>query len=44
MVYRLKHCFGRGLLVYADQVDLAEKDIVRLELPREAQKAEPRSR
>ena len=29
---RLKHCFGRGLLVYSDLVDLAEKDIVRLGL------------
>lgn len=30
---RLKHCFGRGLLIYADPVSLAEKDLVRLELP-----------
>jgi len=30
---RLKHCFGRGLLIYADPVGLAEKDLVRLELP-----------
>lgn len=41
---RLKHCFGRGLLIYSDRADLAEKELVRLELPREAQKAEPRSR
>lgn len=30
---RLKHCFGRGLLIYADPVSLAEKDRMRLELP-----------
>ena len=30
---RMKHCFGRGLLIYADPVGLAEKDSVRLELP-----------
>lgn len=30
---RLKHCFGRGLLIYTDPVGLAEKDLVRLELP-----------
>jgi hypothetical protein len=30
---RLKYCFGRGLLIYADPVGLAEKDLVQLELP-----------
>ena len=30
---RLKHCFGRGLLLYADDVALAEKAVIRLELP-----------
>ncbi len=37
---RLKHCFGRGLLIFSDPVDLAEKEIVRLELPREGKQAE----
>lgn len=37
---RLNHCFGRGLLIFSDPVDLAEKDIVRLELPREGKQAE----
>lgn len=36
---RLKHCFGRGLLLYADPVSLGEKDLVRLELPREEQRS-----
>ena len=30
---RLKHCFGRGMLIYADPVGLHDKDLVRLELP-----------
>jgi hypothetical protein len=35
---RLKHCFGRGLLIYADSVSLQEKDVVRLELPQEKER------
>ncbi len=30
---RLKHCFGRGLLLYTDPVDLKEKGVIQLELP-----------
>jgi len=30
---RLKHCFGRGLLLYINSVSLAEKAVIRLELP-----------
>ena len=33
ILHRLKHCFGRGLLLYADDVALAEKAVIRLELP-----------
>jgi hypothetical protein len=29
---RLKHCFGRGLLLYTDSVRLKEKDVIRLRL------------
>ena len=32
VLQRLKHCFGRGLLVYADAVQLKEKDVIRLQL------------
>ena len=35
---RIKHCFGRGLLVYAYPVRLHEKDIVKLDLPVEQEK------
>ena len=35
---RLKHCFGRGILIYSDRADLADKEIVRLELPAEEKK------
>jgi len=31
---RLKHCFGRGLMVFTDPVRLAEKQVVRLSLDR----------
>ena len=34
ILHRLKHCFGRGLLVFTDAVALAEKAVIRLELPR----------
>lgn len=37
---RLKHCFGRGLLIYSDRASLAEKEIVWLELPRDEEQAE----
>jgi len=33
MLHRLKHCFGRGLLLYTTSVSLAEKAVIRLELP-----------
>jgi len=33
ILHRLKHCFGRGLLLYTDGVSLAEKAVIRLELP-----------
>ena len=33
ILHRLKHCFGRGLLLYTDGVVLAEKAVIRLELP-----------
>ncbi len=33
MLHRLKHCFGRGLLLYTDGVSLVEKAVIRLELP-----------
>ena len=33
-LHRLKHCFGRGLLLYTDVVALAEKAVIRLELPK----------
>jgi len=33
ILHRLKHCFGRGLLLYTDSVSLAEKGVIRLELP-----------
>ena len=33
ILYRLKHCFGRGLLLYTTSVSLAEKAVIRLELP-----------
>ena len=29
---RLKHCFGRGLLLYSDAVDLKEKDVIQVTL------------
>jgi len=32
-LHRLKHCFGRGLLLYTDVVSLPEKAVIRLELP-----------
>jgi hypothetical protein len=31
---RLKHCFGRGVLLYTDAVRLKEKDVIRLRLER----------
>ena len=33
ILHRLKHCFGRGLLLYTTSVSLAEKAVIRLELP-----------
>ena len=33
VLQRLKHCFGRGLLLYADAVDLQDKDVIELRLP-----------
>jgi len=33
VLQRLKHCFGRGLLLYADAVDLHDKDVIELRLP-----------
>jgi hypothetical protein len=32
VLQRLKHCFGRGLLLYADAVELKEKAVIRLRL------------
>jgi len=32
VLQRLKHCFGRGLLLYTDPVRLKEKDVIRLQL------------
>jgi hypothetical protein len=32
VLQRLKHCFGRGLLLYTDPVQLSEKEVVRLQL------------
>jgi len=32
VLQRLKHCFGRGLLLYTDPVQLEEKDVIRLQL------------
>lgn len=29
---RLKHCFGRGLLLYRDRLDLRERDVITLDL------------
>jgi len=33
ILHRLKHCFGRGLLLYTDSAQLTEKAVIRLELP-----------
>ena|SRR2546426_1441162 len=33
MLHRLKHCFGRGLLLFTTSISLAEKAVIRLELP-----------
>ncbi len=33
ILHRLKHCFGRGLLLYTTSVSLPEKAVIRLELP-----------
>ncbi len=32
LIMRIKHCFGRGLLLYSDVESLEEKETVRLEL------------
>ena len=32
VLQRLKHCFGRGLLLYGDAIALKEKDVIRLRL------------
>ena len=32
VLQRLKHCFGRGLLLYTDPVPLEAKDVIRLQL------------
>lgn len=32
VLQRLKHCFGRGLLLYTDAVRLEEKDVIHLQL------------
>ena len=32
VLHRLKHCFGRGLLFYADPVPLHAGDLIRLQL------------
>jgi len=34
ILHRLKHCFGRGLLLYTDAISFPEKAVIRLELPR----------
>jgi hypothetical protein len=31
-LFRLKHCFGRGLLLYSDAVDVQAKDVITIEL------------
>jgi len=33
ILHRLKHCFGRGLLLYTTSFSLAEKAVIQLELP-----------
>ncbi|MBW1979366.1 MAG: hypothetical protein JRI79_15585 [Deltaproteobacteria bacterium] len=33
VLFRLAHCFGRGLLVYAADVKLAPRDIINVVLP-----------
>ena len=33
ILHRLKHCFGRGLLLFTTSVSLPEKAVIRLELP-----------
>jgi len=32
VLQRLKHCFGRGLLLYSDAVDFKEKDVIQVTL------------
>lgn len=32
VLQRLKHCFGRGLLLYSDAVDLKEKEAIQVTL------------
>jgi hypothetical protein len=32
VLQRLKHCFGRGLLLYSDAIDLKEKDVIQVRL------------
>ena len=32
VLHRLKHCFGRGLLLYSAPVDFKEKDVIELRL------------
>lgn len=33
ILHRLKHCFGRGLLLYINGVSLVERAVIQLELP-----------
>ena len=33
ILYRLAHCFGRGLLIYARKTPVHEKDIIEVDLP-----------
>ena len=32
VLQRLKHCFGRGLLLYSERVELQARDVIRLRL------------
>lgn len=34
ILYRLGHCFGRGLLLYMDTIDIKARDIIEVSLPR----------
>lgn len=33
ILYRMAHCFGRGLLLYTDRIDVKARDIIEVTLP-----------